>query len=106
MFGHFFCNVHGAQDDAIKHVEHPHQTRMQILSPGANNSTSRDKLAPKIFSATMEIDALAAHMHESECDSWITECVGEWQNSKETAQVSQCENVATWLIHFTYHQLV
>ena len=40
-----------SQDDAIKHVEHPHKTRMQILSPGANNSTSRDKFsAQAIFS--------------------------------------------------------
>ena len=51
LFGHFLSNVHGAHDDAIKHVEHPHKTRMQILSPGANNSTSRDKFsAQAIFS--------------------------------------------------------
>ena len=48
---HFLYNIHGAQDDAIKHVEHPHKTRMQILSPGANISTSRDKFSPQaIFS--------------------------------------------------------
>ena len=48
---HFLSNVHGAQDDAIKHVEHPHNTRMHVLRPGANNSTSRDKFsAQAIFS--------------------------------------------------------
>ena len=51
MFGHFLSNVHEAQDDAIKHVEHPQKSRMQILSPGANNSTSREKFsAHAIFS--------------------------------------------------------
>ena len=51
MRGHFTSNIHGDQDVAIKHVEHPHKTRMQILSPGANNSTSRDKFsAQAIFS--------------------------------------------------------
>ena len=31
--------------------EHPHKTRMQIVRPGANNSTSRDKFsAQAIFS--------------------------------------------------------
>ena len=44
----------GAQDDAIKHVEHPHKTRIQILSPGANNSTLREKFSAQALSATME----------------------------------------------------
>ena len=45
------CIIHGAPDDEIKHFEHPHKSRMQILSPCDNNSTSRDKFsAQAIFS--------------------------------------------------------
>ena len=49
MYGGEFVPAHQAvihsYMDAIKHVEHTHNTRMQILSPGANNSTSRDKFS-------------------------------------------------------------
>ena len=51
LFGQFLSNEHGAQDGAMKHVEYPHKTRMQILSPGANNFTLREKfIAQDIFS--------------------------------------------------------
>ena len=106
--GNFLSNVHASQDDAIKHGEHPHKTRMHILSPGANNSTSRDKFSPQVlFQLPCNMMALAAHMPESVFDPWGTECVGEWQLSNwPAAQVFQCQNDSTWLIHFTYHQLV
>ena len=38
--------------------------------------------------------------------SWGTECVGEWQYSNWPAGVFQGKHDSTWLIHFTYHQLV
>ena len=51
LFGHYSSNILGAQDDEIKHVEHPHKTRMTILIAGAKNSTSREKFsAQAIFS--------------------------------------------------------
>ena len=50
--------------------------------------------------------AVAAHMPESVCDAWGTECVGECQYWNWPAGVFQCQNDSTWLIHFTYHQLV
>ena len=58
------------------------------------------------FQLPCNVMALAAHMPESLCDPWGTECVGEWQISNWPAGVFQCQNHSTWPIHFTYHQLV
>ena len=60
----------------MKHVEHPYKTRMQILSPGANNYTSRDKFSlQNHFQLPCNMMDLAAHMPESVCGPWGTECV-------------------------------
>ena len=61
---------------------------------------------PSHFQLPCNMMALAAHMPESVCDAWGHECVGEWQYSNWPAGVFQCQNHSTWLIHFTYHQLV
>ena len=51
QLGSLKFQCHGAQYDEIKHVEHQNKTRMPILIPGANNSTSREKFsAQAIFS--------------------------------------------------------
>ena len=48
--GHFWSNTRWAMENEIKHVELPHKTRMEILTPSAKNSTSREKFrAQAIF---------------------------------------------------------
>ena len=56
LLDHYSSKAPGDQEDEITHVEHPHKTRMQILCPGANNSTSRDKFNAQAISATMQHD--------------------------------------------------
>ena len=47
---------------------------------------------PSHFQLPWILLALAAHMPESVCDAWGTECVGEWQQAKAATLVFQGQN--------------